>query len=46
VININHLHHPLDVCIRKDTYTREMGAGLGWVVIAYDSAICPELVVD
>jgi hypothetical protein len=28
------LHHPLEVCIRKNIYTWEMGAGLGWVVIA------------
>jgi hypothetical protein len=37
------LHHPLEVCIRKKIYSFETGAGLGWVVTASGSVICPEL---
>jgi hypothetical protein len=37
------LHHPLEVCIRENMYTGEMGAGLGWVVTASGSDIFPEL---
>jgi hypothetical protein len=32
---------PLEVCIRKNMYTWEMGAGLGWVVTASGSVTCP-----
>jgi hypothetical protein len=37
------LHHPLEVCIRKNICTQERGAGLGWVAAPSGSIICPEL---
>jgi hypothetical protein len=38
-----HSHHPLDVCIRDNIYTWEVGAGLGWDAAASGSIIGPEL---
>jgi hypothetical protein len=34
-----HLHHPLEVCIGKNIYTWEPGAGLGWDARASASTI-------
>jgi hypothetical protein len=37
------LHHPSQYVLRKNMCTWEKGAGLGWVVAASYSVICPEL---
>jgi hypothetical protein len=42
-MNKNHKTIILNYVGRKNKYTREMGAGLGWVVAASLSFICPEL---
>jgi hypothetical protein len=36
-------HHPLEVCIRDNIYTWELGAGLGWDDAASGSVIGQEL---
>jgi hypothetical protein len=37
------LHHPLEACIRKNIYTGETGADLGWVVTTTGFIyLCPE----
>jgi hypothetical protein len=35
--------HPLEIYLRKNMYTRQLGAGLGWVGAASGSVIFPEL---
>jgi hypothetical protein len=40
VIDIKCLHHPLDICTRKNICTHEQGGGLGWVVTA--SGLCSD----
>jgi hypothetical protein len=36
-------HHPLEVYIRENIYTLEMGAGLGWVAATSGSLIGAEV---